>query len=86
MKYPQATRNTQLKNDTFGLVSRLLQRDFVKYRKPLWLTVINETIKFWYGGEQNGPPTSFSPVTSTNIGISPKNVLTFIFDPFATLV
>ena len=32
------------------------------------------------------PPTSFSPVTSTNVGISPKNFLTFSFDPFATLV
>ena len=29
---------------------------------------------------------SFSPVTSTNVGISPQNFLTFIFNPFATLV
>ena len=29
------------------------------------------------------PPTSFSPVTSANIGISPKNFLTFSFNPFA---
>ena len=32
------------------------------------------------------PPTSFSFVTSTNVGISPKNFLTFGFKPFATLV
>ena len=32
------------------------------------------------------PPTSFFPVTSTNVGISPKNFLTFNFNPFATLV
>ena len=32
------------------------------------------------------PPTSFSPVTSTNIGISPQNFLTFSFNTFATLV
>ena len=32
------------------------------------------------------PPTSFSPVTSTNIGICPKNFLTFRYNPFATLV
>ena len=32
------------------------------------------------------PPTSFSPVTSTNVGISPQNFLTFSFNPFATLV
>ena len=30
--------------------------------------------------------TSFSPVTSTSVGISPQNVLAFIFNPFATLV
>lgn len=29
-----------------------------------------------------GPPTSFSPVTSTNVGIIPKNFLDFQFQPF----
>ena len=38
------------------------------------------------GGEQKGPPTSFSPVTSTNVQLGPLNFLTFIFNPFATLV
>ena len=39
-------------------------------------------------GGQKGPPppTSFSPVTSTNVGISPQNFLTFSFNPFSTLV
>ena len=37
-------------------------------------------------GEQKGPPTSFSLVTSTNVGISPQNFLTFNFNLFATLV
>ena len=32
------------------------------------------------------PPTSFSPVTSTNVRFGPKNFLTFSFNPFATLV
>ena len=32
------------------------------------------------------PPYQFSPVTSTNVGISPQNILTFSFNPFATLV
>ena len=32
------------------------------------------------------PPISFSPVTSTNVRISPKNFLTFDFDPFATIM
>ena len=40
------------------------------------------------GGEQKWPPppTSFSPVTSTNVGIRPKNFLTFSYNPFATLM
>ena len=37
-------------------------------------------------GGQKGPPTSFSPVTSTNVGFGPQNFLTFSFNPFATLV
>ena len=37
-------------------------------------------------GEQKGPPTSFSPVTSTIIEISSQNFLVFSFNPFATLV
>ena len=35
---------------------------------------------------EKGPPTSFSPVTFTNIGFGPKNFLTFSFNLFATLV
>ena len=31
------------------------------------------------------PPTSFSPVTSTNVGFGPKNFLTYSFNPFAIL-
>ena len=31
-------------------------------------------------------PTNFSLVTSTNVGISLKNFLTFSFNPFDTLV
>ena len=34
MNSPRATRIIQLKNDTFGLVSRLLEGDFLNYRKP----------------------------------------------------
>ena len=37
-------------------------------------------------GEAKWPPTSFSPVTSAKIGVSPQNLLTFGFNPFATLV
>ena len=38
------------------------------------------------GGEQKDPPTSFSLVTSTNVGISPKTFMTFSFNTFTTLV
>ena len=39
------------------------------------------------GGRQKSPlpplHTSFSSLTSTNVGINAKNVLTFTFDPFS---
>ena len=38
------------------------------------------------GGGQKGPPTSFSPTTSTNVGISSQNFLTFSCNLFATLI
>ena len=38
------------------------------------------------GGGQKAPPTSFSPVTSTNVRFGPQIFLTFNFNPFATLV
>ena len=38
------------------------------------------------GGIKRVPPTSFSPVTSTNVGFSLQNFVTFNFNPVATLV
>ena len=38
------------------------------------------------GGGQKKPPTSFSPVTSTDVGTSPPKFLTFSSNPFPTLV
>ena len=38
------------------------------------------------GGVKNAPPTSFSPLASTVVEISPQNLLTFSFNLFATLV
>ena len=38
------------------------------------------------GGGTKGPPTNFSPVTSTNVEFGPQNFLAFRFNPFATLV
>ena len=37
-------------------------------------------------GDQRTLPTSFSPVTPTNVEISPQKFLTFSFNPFATLM
>ena len=37
-------------------------------------------------GGQKRPPISFFTVTSTNVGISPKNFLIFSFSTFSTLV
>ena len=37
-------------------------------------------------GGAKRPPTSFFPVTSTNVGMGPYNFLTFSFNPFGTLV
>ena len=37
------------------------------------------------GGSKKAVPTGFSPVTSTNVAISHQNILTFSFNPFATL-
>ena len=52
-----------------------------KWSFSLTLIKIGERLK--RGG---GAPTIFSPVTSTNVGISPKNYLAFSFNPFATIV
>ena len=37
-------------------------------------------------GGKKVPPTCFSHVTSTNVRINPKNILTFSFNLFPTLV
>ena len=37
-------------------------------------------------GDQKKTPAGFSPVTSTNVGIRPPNVLTFSFNSFDRLV
>ena len=38
------------------------------------------------GWGKKAPPTSFSPVTSTKVGISLQNFLTFTFNPFDRLL
>ena len=38
------------------------------------------------GGQKVPAPTSFSPVTSTNVRINSQNFLTFSFNPFDRLM
>ena len=40
----------------------------------------------WGEGGKKALPTSFSPATFINVGISPQNFLTFSLNAFATLV
>ena len=47
--------------------------------------LFGQSTLFRMGGAKR-PPTNFSPVTSTNVEIRPKNFLTFSFNSFATLV
>ena len=59
------------------------------------MSVFSYLILFGVGREEEGEGggekkahdfPEFSPVTSTNVGISPKSFLTFSFNPFVTLV
>ena len=43
-------------------------------------------LQFGGGGQKSYPPTSFFPITSANVGISPQNFLNFTFNPFTTPV
>ena len=53
----------------------------------MWKDTLNLNLTlFRMEGAKKGPPNSFSPATSTNVGISPKNFLTFSFSPFDRLV
>ena len=62
-----------------GLISFFkMQRDYNGYNYHTFKPIQD-------GGGQKRPPTRFSPVTSTNVGITSQNLLTFSFNPFATL-
>ena len=57
---------------------KLLNIDFFS-PKSCWFNLIQDQgIK--------DPPTSFSPGTSTKVGNSPQNFMTFSFDSLATLL
>ena len=53
----------------------------------VYVSVMLSPYSEWMGGGANMPPlTSFSPVTSTNVGLSPQKFLTFSFNPISILV
>ena len=54
--------------------------------KPFHFTKTKIYVNPIHDGEANPHPISYSPVTSTNVGISPQNFLTFSFNLFSTLV
>ena len=50
------------------------------------MVTVSPLTLFRMGWGKKAPSTSFSPVTSTNVGFGPQNFLTFSFNLFATLV
>ena len=56
------------------------------YQKPTYTRLLLNFNPIQGGDDQKSSPTSFSTVNSTNVGIGPKNVLIFSFNPFSTLV
>ena len=67
-------------------ISKNIENFVMDVRFVIYLHPMFNPIQDWNGGTQKDRRTSFSPVTSTNVGISPKNFVTFTFNPFPTLV
>ena len=60
------------------------QNDTIPYKKNVIILLIISTLfRMGGGGSKKALLTSFPPVTSTNVVISPKNIFTFGFNPFA---
>ena len=66
----------------------ILRTHKIAWRKlcSLFLNIVNPIQDGVEGVVKRSPPTSFFPVTSTNVGFGPQNFLTFSFNPFATLL
>ena len=60
-------------------ITQILQRNTTHFSDIRTLNMRNICLQT-YGKKM--APTSFSPVTSTNVGNSPQNFLTFSFKPF----
>ena len=57
-----------------------------KKRLKVALLVLDAVNPIQDGGEQKGPPTRFSSVTSANVEISPQNFQTFSVNSSSTLL
>ena len=72
-----------------SLLVRCSERQKKEYGVNLFVNSIQDVWMGGWGGGGGlwggGPPTSFPPATSTNVGISPKNFLTFTYNLFVTL-
>ena len=76
---------TPFSQNTYGRL--LLQSQKTYAREKQLYNDLNPIQDRGWGTKSPPPyPTSFFPLTSTNIGISSKNFLTFSFELFATLV
>ena len=92
----------QAESSAMFLLSRLIDRSlfiglFSSYNKKHLQSKITWDQEYFFfslnhihdGGEgrvQKDTPTSFSLVASTNVGISPENIMNFSLNSFATLV
>ena len=74
-----------IRNSKFEFINMpKLAKQKHKYR---YLFIVHHTLLTLFRmrkgrGGKKYPPTGFSPVTSTKIGIVPQNILTFSFNPF----
>ena len=59
---------------------------YSKSEHPKKSIAYSQALNYSGWGGKKAPPTSISPITSTNVGFSPKNFLIFSFNPFATLL
>ena len=75
-----------LTDDFWGLHKNMNWATF--FKNESYALVLTNPIQGEAGGHPPPPPPPIrtSPVTSTNVGISPQNFLTFRYNPFATLV
>ena len=83
--FSRTKRAFEAKQKAFFLVSQVLvdlKNKLPKMSQAQPLTLF----RMGAGSGQKGPPTSFSPVTSTNVRFGSQIFLTFNFDPFAILV